>query len=436
MMKLPCSSVRPRCCWHSRHRASPGVRRSIRRSASCASPIWRASSSSGARNRPRPPPFPTGRSLARGDRLVTARGGRAEFALGTAAIRLDERTELSIADLDATTVRVELATGTASVYLRELLASETFEIVTPNTAVALHEPGEYRVDVAADDSTELTVHGGTATAATAGGPVRVADGQRVRLEGRDALARLESPRPADAFDDWVLERELRLAEAESPRFSPADDAGYDELDRYGKWYDEPRYGRVWLPYAYGGRAPYRFGHWERFGIGWTWIDPAPWGFVTFHHGRWAFLHHLHRWCWVPERRVHERHFVHDTAPFGQPRRDVRSRDIREDAPRTARRPADDDDARRPAAATRAGLRHDDVSPRPMPRRMVTRDGPVRREIPVHSFSGSRSPPRQSAVATRSAEATMRPSRASEQRSEARPSAASRMSRAFGRGSVP
>jgi len=47
---------------------------------------------------------------------VTEAGGRAELALGTATVRLDERTELSISTLDATTVRVELNHGTVSVH--------------------------------------------------------------------------------------------------------------------------------------------------------------------------------------------------------------------------------------------------------------------------------------------------------------------------------
>ncbi len=48
------------------------------------------------------------RPLDRGDRLSTARDGRAEIALGGATLRLDEDTALTIADLDASTVRLQL----------------------------------------------------------------------------------------------------------------------------------------------------------------------------------------------------------------------------------------------------------------------------------------------------------------------------------------
>lgn len=252
------------------------------------------------------------RPLAPGDVIASDPGGRAELALGTATIRLDERSELAIDDLDEATVRMELLTGTASVYLDELLENEAFEIVTPNTTIALKEPGEYRVDIHSDDVSVLSLHGGVAQVATAGGPVRVASGQRVRIEGRDAIARLETPRPADAFDDWVLEREVKLAETELPRYTPYEGDAYAELDRYGEWYDEPRYGRVWMPgYSYSGWSPYGSGYWQRVGFGWTWIDSAPWGFSSYYGGRWTYLHDRDRWCWVPRSRDRE---VPESAP--------------------------------------------------------------------------------------------------------------------------
>jgi hypothetical protein len=255
------------------------------------------------------------RPLRPGDRLATGRGGRAELALGTATLRLDEDTELSVIDLEAAAFRVEFSTGTATVHLRELFEDESFELITPNATIALQTAGEYRVDVQSDEATALTVRHGVAEVATAGGPVRVADGQRVRLAGRDVVAQLTTPLPADAFEDWVLEREVQLAEAEPPVRDEA-------LDDYGEWYEEPTYGRVWMPsYAYGGYDPFRYGHWQQIGFGWSWYDPMPWGAYTYHHGRWAYLDHLNRWCWVPSRRDHGRHVAYDTRPYRQPTND-------------------------------------------------------------------------------------------------------------------
>ena len=297
------------------------------------------------------------RPLVPGDRLSTGRDGRAELAFGTAVIRLGEGTAISFIDLDAATVRVQLTAGSAIVHLRELLEDETFEIVTPNATLAFQQPGEYRVDVAAGGATEFTVRAGAAEVATAGGPVRVADGQRVRLEGRDALASLTALQPADAFDDWVLERELQLAQAEPPAREPPDGYYEDEaLDRYGEWHEEPSYGRVWMPsYAYGGYDPFRYGRWERVGFGMSWYDSMPWSAHTFHQGRWAYLDHLNRWCWVPARRDHRRHVAQDTRPYGRPRNDDRPRDAN---------PRRDDDERRPVASSTSLPRRIDADWKP------------------------------------------------------------------------
>ncbi len=363
------------------------------------------------------------RPLAPGDRLVTERDGRAELAFGTATIRLDEDSELSIVDLDSSTVRIELNAGTASIYLLDLLEDESFEIVTPNATIALIEPGEYRVDINSDDVSALTVRNGAAEIATAGGPVQVAGNQRVRLEGRDALARLESPRPSDEFDDWVLEREVRLADQEPPRYTPFEGGGYQELDRYGEWYDEPRYGRVWMPaYGYSGWSPYRGGYWQRAGYGWSWYDPAPWGFFTYYSGRWAYLPHRNRWCWVPESRHHERRFAHeDTRPFGRPRGGWNERDRHDrDEPRDNWQNPRREEPRRPVAGLDRGTPPVHAEPRPTQQIQAAREERLRRGVYRRNVTPAQSPPPRIVDAPRGGNVTMRPVRAAEARALATP----------------
>ena len=367
------------------------------------------------------------RPLAAGDRLATESGARAEIALGTAAVRLDEQSELEILDLDATTVRAGLNAGSASVTLRDMLEDETFEIATPTTVFRLDGPGEYRVDVPSEEVSVITVRNGAAELETAGGPVRIADGQRVRVTGRDALANLETPRPADAFDDWVLERELLLAEAEPPRDALESEA----LEQYGEWYDEPDYGRVWMPaYVHSGWAPYGVGYWRRVGLGWTWIDPSPWSRFTYHRGRWAYLHHLDRWCWVPRQRNHEPHFAGDTAPFGHPRSDAPSRDDRGDRgdrdDRNRRRDRDDRDGdaapavvqqttedlwRQPVGKSVASANRNATGRRPAPRRDVAASERPRSATLVRSDNRNSSAPRPPSAATQTSSSgtTTRPS---------------------------
>jgi len=345
------------------------------------------------------------RPLEPGDRLSTGSDGRAELAFGTADTRLDQDTELTLVHLSATAVRMQLNGGSASLHLRELLENETFEIVTPNATLAFQQPGEYRVDVAADGATEFTVRTGAADVATAGGLVRVADGQRVRLEGRDAVVSLAAPQPADAFDDWVLERELQLAQAEPPAREQPDGYYEDEaLDRYGEWYEEPSYGRVWMPsYAYGGYDPFRYGYWERVGFGWSWYDSMPWSAHTFHQGRWAYLDHLNRWCWVPARRDHRRHVAQDTRPYRQPVNDDRRANDRRDRPRDAN-PRHDNDERQPAATSASlPLRLGADRPTVFGRAAAQPAKPARSQAPAPAASNGTTTmrPAQSAKAARS-----------------------------------
>ncbi len=350
------------------------------------------------------------RPLIPGDHLITEAGGRLELTLGTAAIRLDENTELTFVGLDEATVWVELNAGTANVILHELLQGEMFEIVTPNTAIALREPGEYRVEVQAHDSTQLTVRAGTAEVETAAGPVPVTAGQRVQLEGRDALARLAAAEPQDAFDEWVLSRERQLDEMES-RYAMQDDAGYDELDNYGEWYDDSSYGRVWLPsYAYGGWDPFRHGRWERDGYGWAWVNPLPWSAFTFHSGRWAYLHHLSRWCWTPGSRDHSTNVARVTHPFGHLRGAVR-----------VRTNGDQRGDQRFVAGSNAIPRQADRDRRTAARPASTSGGRTGRGTMVRSSGGNQSQPRQIASAPRSGSTTMRPSGSSSSFSSSRSS---------------
>lgn len=85
-----------------------------------------------------------------------------------------------------------------------------------------------------------------------------------------------------------------------------DDASqfYDPLDSYGRWYAHASYGRVWVPArSYVGTSwrPYTRGHWEYTEYGWTWVSELPFGWATFHYGRWFYDSNL-GWTWVPGRQ--------------------------------------------------------------------------------------------------------------------------------------
>ena len=75
---------------------------------------------------------------------------------------------------------------------------------------------------------------------------------------------------------------------------------YEALDPHGDWIEVERYGYCWRPAAARDSRwrPYLDGHWAWTEYGWTWISSEPFGWATYHYGRWTRLKRL-GWVWVP-----------------------------------------------------------------------------------------------------------------------------------------
>jgi len=72
---------------------------------------------------------------------------------------------------------------------------------------------------------------------------------------------------------------------------------YDELAPYGTWSEMAPYGHVWRPSSiYSGWRPYTTGSWAYTDFGWTYVSDDPWGWATYHYGRWGYDGD---WYWVP-----------------------------------------------------------------------------------------------------------------------------------------
>ena len=99
-----------------------------------------------------------------------------------------------------------------------------------------------------------------------------------------------------------LRRDERWIERRSTTYVSSYMTGYEDLDTYGEWRQEPDYGPLWFPSRVAATwAPYRYGHWGYVRPwGWTWIDDAPWGYAPFHYGRWVYVRN--RWAWHPGER--------------------------------------------------------------------------------------------------------------------------------------
>ena len=240
--------------------------------------------------------------LYNGDHLWTEMSAGAELHIGSTAIRMGSETALAILNLDDRMVQLSLTGGALSIRLRTLGEGESFEVDTPNSAVTLLRPGEYRFTVDENNAvTVVTVRGGDAEVTGGGRAASVHARETARFTGADdSLSNvIASADPPDGFDRWCLDRDRREDQSESVRYVGRETIGYEDLDANGSWRQVPEYGWVWSPRVVAaGWAPYRFGHWAWVEPwGWTWIDDAPWGFAPFHYGRWA--HYGGGWVWVP-----------------------------------------------------------------------------------------------------------------------------------------
>ncbi len=242
------------------------------------------------------------RPLTTGDQLWADRHSRAELHVGSADLRLNHDTALSIVDLDDTNMQLKVAEGTLSVRVRMLPPHQHMEVDTPNLALQATSSGLFRIDVAPDGSTTtVTIRSGTAELYGNDGSIFMRSGEQIVFSGSDLQEEAGGLLPPpDAFDRWVARRDRAEDRSISARYVSREIPGYEELDDNGVWRDDPAYGEVWIPTVAisTGWAPYHEGHWAWIAPwGWTWIDDEPWGFAPFHYGRWIFIDD--DWAWVP-----------------------------------------------------------------------------------------------------------------------------------------
>ena len=66
----------------------------------------------------------------------------------------------------------------------------------------------------------------------------------------------------------------------------------------GNWVEAGDYGYCFRPRVSGDWQPYRDGHWVWTDRGWYWDSNEPFGWATYHYGRWVDIAGT-GWCWVP-----------------------------------------------------------------------------------------------------------------------------------------
>ncbi|HEY2138623.1 MAG TPA: DUF6600 domain-containing protein [Chthoniobacterales bacterium] len=126
----------------------------------------------------------------------------------------------------------------------------------------------------------------------------LADREKALSDREAAAAITPAEEPATTPSTVVAEQPESRTEARS---TAAYGMFYQKLDQYGDWRETAEYGYVWQPReAEESRdwRPYTEGRWVYSDAGWTFISDEPFGWATYHYGRWLRLRRV-GWVWVP-----------------------------------------------------------------------------------------------------------------------------------------
>ena len=75
---------------------------------------------------------------------------------------------------------------------------------------------------------------------------------------------------------------------------------YSSLGSYGEWIEVNGGLRVWHPIGVSAEwRPYLLGRWVWTDYGWYWVSSEPFGWATYHYGRWYFDDY-YGWVWLPD----------------------------------------------------------------------------------------------------------------------------------------
>ncbi len=241
--------------------------------------------------------------IAAGDSLFAGDNANFELEVGPRAfVRAGAATEIDLTALEPDYLQLRIPGGHAALDLKSLPRGTTIEVDSPNAAFTINRPGYYRVDIDETRTVFSARRGGAAMVAPAASDsLSVGDNQQVILDGTDNVQVNLTAAPApDEWDRWNYDRSGQLVEVpRSAAYVPPTVAGVDDLDRYGEWRAQPRYGHVWVPRdVQPDWAPYSTGRWVYDPYyEWTWVDDSPWGWAPYHYGRWVHLDGY--WGWAP-----------------------------------------------------------------------------------------------------------------------------------------
>ncbi len=229
--------------------------------------------------------------LGDGTRVAFASGARFQVA----ALFTDKRGERQVLlRLDRGRLRIALG-GHSDARVR---------VDTQAGTASMLDRGNATLQVEGDQSVRVRVHSGHLSFSNDQDKARINAGERLTIYSRaDRLDRVTgfNTYDRDSFDSYC-ERALEVRRGASWERVPAEIRYYsDELDENGEWVDVPEVGWCWRPRAVEADwRPYWRGRWGAYAGGMTWVSDDPWGYVTFHFGRWGWSS-AWGWYWMPGR---------------------------------------------------------------------------------------------------------------------------------------
>jgi hypothetical protein len=222
-----------------------------------------------------------------GDTVRTEDTGRLEVLLNPGSyLRLAENSELEMIDSSLDSLRLKLNRGTAIVEATGKSGGPLMtELITPHTTVSIVKTGLYRVNVLANNTTEVLVRKGRAMVGT-GTLATLKDGKKIVVGGAAAAGASNiagfDKKVQDSFDFWSKKRaeSLIAVNGSLPDAALSNailNAGYRPLrSSAGLWIYDPIFGgHTFFPLYNGWHSPYGFNYVGGFGYSYDYYRPYP-----------------------------------------------------------------------------------------------------------------------------------------------------------------
>ena len=240
-----------------------------------------------------------------GDEVITARRGRAEVHLSDGNIvGIDRETALrfrSILDSydgDADETIAELRYGKVAIQ-RTDIGRDRVRLDTDNASYVANREAIYSVETDTRGRDRVIVFEGSIEVRTPNRVSRLRAGEAGSVDDRGVYDLIGDQRhSADDFERWFLKRAERYGTYTSRYMDRRLSYWNRDLDDHGRWVFLTGIGWSWRPFVGVSWRPYYNGYWHHRNGCLTWVSHDPWGWGTFHYGRWAF-DPGYGWVWVP-----------------------------------------------------------------------------------------------------------------------------------------